>query len=380
MLVIKNGIIHIGNGCIKKNYDILINQGIIEKIGQDLKYTGCKVIDASAQEVFPGFIDPVSSIGCIDKTFTINDQNETAHPVTPDLKIKYAFNHSEVMFEGLHQVGITTIGAAPGNANVLGGQMAAYKTWGLNSCKMLMKEPVGVKGSVSNLVKQTYGKRDQAPQTRMGIFKALNDILAEGQRELECGGDCAHDEKKSIVKKILMQEVPLFITANKSVEIAALLNLLKQYKVRLVICGAYQADRCLESIKQMGAAVVIGELVYLTAKNYNNTDLYQLAQLQKEGIPVSITLSGESGPAGKVKYIWNAIELYKSGVASEEVLKMMTINPAKMLGLEDRIGTVEVGKEANLVIYTSNPIENYFAKVSHTIIGGKLIEQKGGDS
>ena len=187
-------------------------------------------------------------------------------------------------------------------------------------------------------------------------------------------------KKKSIVKKILKQEIPLFITANKSVEIAALLNLLKQYKIRLVICGAYQADRCLESIKKMEAGVVIGELVFLTAKNYNNTDLYRLAQLQEEGIPVSITLSGESGPVGKVKYIWNAIELYKSGVASEEVLKMMTINPARMLGLEDRLGTVEVGKEADLVIYTKNPIKSYFAKVSHTIIAGKLIEQKGGDS
>ena len=196
MLVIKNAIIHVGTGYIKKNYDILIKQGIIVKIGQDLKYNGCEVIDASNQEVFPGFIDPVSSIGCIDKTFTINDQNEIAHQVTPDLKIKYAFNHSEVMFEGLHQVGITTIGASPGNTNVLGGQMAAYKTWGLNSAKMLIKEPVGVKGSVSNLVKQTYGKRDQAPQTRMGIFKVLNETLAEAQGELERGGDCADDEKK----------------------------------------------------------------------------------------------------------------------------------------------------------------------------------------
>lgn len=380
MFIIKNGTIHVGNGQILKNHDILINNGIIEKVEQNINCDNAEVIDATGQEIFPGFIDPVSSIGCMDITFSIQDQDETSNPITPDAKIKYSFNHSEVMLEELYKVGITTIGAAPGNTNVIGGQMAAYKTWGLNSNKMLIKEPVGLKGSVISLVKETYGKRDVAPKTKMGIFDALKNTLDEVKRSMEAGEDCETDDKKSIIKKVLNREIPLFITANKGSEIEALINVIKEYNINLIICGAYQSDRCMKSIKEANASIIIGEQVLLTAKNYNNTDLYKISQEQKDSGLLSITLTGDSGPVGKVKYLWNAIEFYKSGVDSEEVLKMMTINPAKMLGVNDRLGTIEEGKEADIVIYTNNPIEYYNSRVSHTIIGGKMAYREGGNS
>lgn len=381
MVIIKNGDIHVGDGKILKNHDILINNKNIKKIAKTIdKIDIERTIDATDKEIFPGFIDPVSSIGSMDRSFSINDHNEISDPVTPEAKIKYAFNHSEIMFEELYKVGITTIGASPGDTNVIGGQMAVFKTWGLNSKRMLIKDPVGLKGSVINLIKDTYGKDNKAPQTRMEIFNLLKNTFLDVKRKMEADKDYDKDEKYRIIKKVLKREIPLFITAHKSAEIITLINILKEFNIKLVICGAYQAARTLKYIKENDLSVVIGELVYLTAKNYNDTDLYKISQLQKEGLPVSFTLTGNSSTGGKVMYLWNVIELYRSGIDSEDVLKMMTLNPAKILGVEDNLGTLEEGKKADLVIYSNNPIKYYDAKVTHTFIGGELAYERGEDS
>lgn len=378
-MLIKNGTIHVGNGEVLKNKDILVSDGIIERIEENINCQEDYIIDAGGKEIFPGFIDPVSSIGSMDLTFRIHDQDENSDPITPHAKIKYSFNHSEVMMEELYKVGITTIGAAPGNANIIGGQMAVYKTWGVNSNRMLVTEPVGLKGSVAYMVKDAYGKRDVFPKTKMGIFDGLNNTLMEVKNGLCTGTDWKENEKRSIIKKVLEREIPLFVTANTAAEIEALVNIAGEYEINLVICGAYQADRCIEAIKNIKASIIIGEQILYTAKNYNNTDLSKIAQYQKDGGVVSITLTGDYGPVGRVKYLWNAMELYKSGTDSEEVVKMMTSNPAKLLGIGDRLGTIDEGKEADIVIYTKNPIEFYNANVSHTIIGGKLVYQGGGE-
>ncbi|NLW23379.1 MAG: amidohydrolase family protein [Tissierellia bacterium] len=377
MLLIKNGTVHVGNGKVLENHDILIKNGKISRIGKGLDCQEAKIIDAQYKHVFPGFIDPVSSYGCTDITFSLKDHDEISNPVTPELKIKYAFNHGEILVEELYKVGITSIGAAPGNKNIIGGQMAAYRTWGLNSGKMLMKEPVGLKGSVIRNVKETYGKRNISPMTRMGIFNELEKFLSFNEKESQGEVDWKTAEIRGILTKLLEKEIPLFITANTSTEINALLDVTKEYDINLVIVGAYQAHRCLESIKERNISVVIGEQTDYTAKNYNDTDLYRIAQLQKEGNLVSFTLTSNYGPEGKIKYLWNAIEFYKVGVDSEEIVKMMTSNPAKMLGIDDILGTIEEGKLADLVIYSNNPIEYYKSKPLYTIVGGEIVYQEG---
>lgn len=355
-MIIKNGKIHIGNGNVLENHDILISDGIIKKVGEDLDSNGEEVIDAEGKEVFPGFIDPVSSYGCMDVTFNPKDHDELSNPITPDAKIKYAFNHSEILTEELYKVGITSIGAGPGDINIIGGQMAVYKTWGLNSQKMLVKEPVGLKGAVTHSVKEIYGKRNTLPMTRMGIFGELESFLDKEDWD---------------------KDMPLFMMANTISEINSLVNIVEKHDIELVICGAYQADRSIEYIKNSKASIIVGEQTNLTAKNYNNTDLYKIAQLEEDGHLISFTLTSGNTPSGKVAYLWNAIEFYKAGVESEDVVKMMTINPAKILGVDDVLGSIEEGKQADIVIYSNNPIEYYNSKVAYTIIDGELVYQEG---
>lgn len=372
-MIIKNGRIHIGNGKVLEDHDILIKDGLIEKVGKDLNMPGVDIIDGKNTEIFPGFIDPVSSYGCMDTSYDPKDHDEISNPITPDAKIRYAFDFSEILYEELYKVGITTIGAAPGDKNIIGGQMAVYKTWGKNSGQMLVREPVGLKGSVTHSVKEVYGKRNTLPMTRMGIFSELERFLEENTKKTKV------EAKDSIVPKVLNGEIPLFITAKTAPEINALIHVMENYDVNLVICGGYQADRCIEDIMERNISIVVGEQTDLTVKNYNDTDLYKIAKLQEEGGLVSFSLTSGYGPEGKIKYLWNGIEFYKAGVESEDVVKMMTFNPAKILGVEDILGTIEEGKVADIVIYSNNPIEYYNSKVLYTIVNGEIVYQERGE-
>lgn len=369
-MIIKNGNIHVGNGTVLIDYDILIENGIIKEINKDIRTNDNIIIDAKGKEVFPGFIDPVSSFGCTDISFSIKDNNEISSPITPECKIKYSFNHREIDLEELYKVGITTIGASPGNSNIIGGQMAAYRTWGKNSRTMLIKEPIGIKGSVINNVKEQYGEKKMFPMTKMGIFSRLEELL---NNKLELS-----DESKEIVNSIVEGKLPLIITANTSAEINALIEIIKGTNIKLAIVGAYEGDKCIDSIIKAKASVIVGEQIYLTKGKYNNTDLYKISRLMEEGNLVSFTISGDYGMSGKVKYLWNAIEFYKAGIDKEDIVKIMTLNPAKILGIDNILGSIEEGKYADIVIYTKNPIEYYDARVSNTIVGGELVYSEEG--
>lgn len=371
-MIIKNGRIHVGNGKVLEEHDILIKDGVIERIGKNLSVEGVDVIDGKNTEIFPGFIDPVSSYGCMDTSYDPKDHDEISNPITPDAKIRYAFDFSEILYEELYKVGITTIGAAPGDKNIIGGQMAVYKTWGKNSGQMLVREPVGLKGSVTHSVKEVYGKRNTLPMTRMGIFSELERFLDENRRKSE-DKDVDRD---NIVQRVLRGEIPLFITAITESEINALINVVKEYDINLIISGGYQADRCVEDIRDRNISIVLGEQTDLTVKNYNDTDLYKIGKLQENGNLVSFSLTSGNGPEGKIKYLWNGMEFHKAGIESEEVVKMMTLNPAKLLGIEDILGTIEEGKIADIVIYSNNPIEYYNSKVLYTIVNGELVYQE----
>ncbi|MDD4781525.1 MAG: amidohydrolase family protein [Tissierellia bacterium] len=185
-------------------------------------------------------------------------------------------------------------------------------------------------------------------------------------------------EEKEIIDKVLNKEVPLFITAKTKAEINALINIVKDYDINLVLCNAYQAEKCIESIKEVNASVIMGEQIYLSKNVYNNIDLSKLVEMKTGNNAIGFTVTGDYGPSGKVKYLWNVARLYQSGIDSEEVVKMMTYYPAKMLGIDNIIGTIEAGKDADITIYSNNPIKYYDARNKYTIIQGKIVYKEGG--
>ena len=368
-MLLRDGIIHIGNGQVLEGYDILIADSKIVKVDKNISADNVEIIEIQGMHVFPGFIDPLSSYGSMDLTFSMKDNNEDTDPIQKDLEIKYAFNPAEIKLEGLETVGITNIGASPGNYNIIGGNISLYNTYEEEFRRFLVREDLGLKGAASEVVKDIFKEKNQV-MTKMGLFKRLEDWLEESKKE-----------EGSLSKKVVEGEKPLFIHANTEMEINSVLNVFKDTKVRLVLLGAYEFHKCLKAIKDYGnIGLIIGEQTNLTIRGYYETQLEKARELTSEGIPVSLTLTGEYGPEGKVKYLWNAIEFYKRGLASEEVISYMTLNPAKMLGVDDILGTIEDGKLANMVVYENNPIETYDSRCKKTIINGKIVYQGGFDN
>lgn len=368
MILIKNGKVHIGNGQILENHDVLIENNLIKKVAQNIEVGGVKLIDATGNEVFPGFIDPISYVGCG------SDASETTDTITPNMNVRYAFNPVEMAIEKLYKSGVTAVGSTTGSSNIISGQIAVFRTYGTNPKKMLVREGVALRGSVSESVKSTYGERNVCPKTRMGIFNILDSTLREAKEAKieEC------DEKKLILKKALNKEIKVFITANTKMEIDALIHVLDQYDIDLVIVNAYEAHKSINEIKKSNTSIIIGDQIEMSVGLYKGTDLKQIADLQKEGKLVSFTAATETYNTGKEEYLWNAIEIYKSGVASEDVIKMMTLDAAKLLNVDDILGSIEEGKEADIVIYTNDPVKYYNARAKYTIIGGEIVYSEGG--
>ncbi|MFR5598080.1 MAG: hypothetical protein ACLTJB_00045 [Holdemania filiformis] len=160
MILLKNGCVHNGRGQVSTT-DLLIDGGKIVKIGEHLEAAGADVIDAAGMHVFPGFIDPLSDWGILGPGREIrgnaNDNDERSDVFTPQLDVKYAFNGRGITRQQIYAFGITAVGVAPSNNNVFGGQMAAFEVHGVNPMKMLIREKVGMKASVTEAVKEAYG-------------------------------------------------------------------------------------------------------------------------------------------------------------------------------------------------------------------------------
>ena len=362
MILIKNGTVHDAQNSPRIS-DILIEGEKIARVSPEITMPDARVIDARGMHVLPGFIDPATPVGSQDITFKQKDHEELSSPVNIDADIRYSFNPNEIMLEALYETGVTTIGACPGNTNVIGGRCAVYTTYGYNSTHMLVQSFSALKGSVAAYAKREYGARLQTPMTKMGIFSLLDNALQGEHKGL----------KKETMDAVLSGQVPFFVHAESEVEVRALLHALAPYPhIRLVLTGAYQSHRCIDALLERGAAIIIGELVEMSRGMYSGTDLQALRAFTAGGGLLTFSGAGGSGARGKLHYLWNAARYRQAGFSSLEVLRMMTLNPARLLGIDDRKGTLEPGKDADITIFSHDPVNSYAAFCRYTLVGGEL--------
>ena len=208
MYVIKNGTIHTGTGEVLENYDILIEGKKIKKIEKNICEADAEIIDATGKQVFPGFIDPHSSIGAMGIPTRYRDNAETTNVINPDLSVKYAIDPDEVNAQEFYKSGITSVGFSPDHSNVIGGQITVCKTAPDHMANRIVKEHAAMKGSVCSTVKDVYGASNQMPKTRMGIFHLLKEAI----------------RKDDLLKKYQM---PFVIAAETAGEIQCIMELLK---------------------------------------------------------------------------------------------------------------------------------------------------------
>ena len=379
MFLLKGGNIHTESGEVKNNSDLLFDNTSINKIGKNLAANGAEVLDVSGMEVFAGFIAPCTSVGLVDYTnFRQGDQNEDTDPLNPHLNVKYALDKREIQLQQYHYSGITSFGAAPGPNNIISGQMGVYHTAGESVKKMCIKEFAAIKGSFSLEVKRTYGKRPAAPMTKMGMASMLRNALI-GARDYMNKEEKEFDEKNEGLVKLLQREVPLLMNARSAAEISGIISIAREFDLRLVLHNVYQPDKCAAEILENNIPVLLGQPQTNGYSTCFDTDFSGILEMVKDGAVVGLSTSGDDGFSGRETLLWGAIRLVQAGADVEEVIKMLTINNARALGVEDLTGSLKEGKQADIVVYNRHPLKTYAAQVEVSIVAGEVVYKRTGE-
>ncbi len=373
MILIKSGNVYDGNGNILENTDILIEGKYIKEIGKSLNVgEDVKIYEAKNKIVFPGFIDSLNVWGAKGPGWGDDDLSEHSDPVTPDMNVVYSFDQDSMMFQRVFEYGVTSAGITPSTSNVLGGYAAVYKTYGKHPYEMLVKEKVGMVASITSKTKKVYGSKNKTPMTKMGAVALLREAIVKAI-------DYKNKEKKEFHSKsqamqmVIDREVPIFINCNTKSEMEAIELALKDLPVDIVFTGAFGVNEKTGDISNKSFSIILGDLSQAMSISNADIDFNGIKKLIEKGVDIAISSSGDDIASGKESLLWNAILYYKYGLRDTEVLKMITSIPAKILGVADKIGSIEVGKEADIVIWTDNPIRTYRAKVEATFINGENI-------
>ncbi len=398
-MLIKNGRIHDGKGKIFKS-DLRINEGIITEIAECLTPAdGEECVDAAGLEILPGFIQTLSFWGINGSSTEIrpssDDNDELSDPITPHLDVRYAFNGRAATIQQLGAFGLTTVGVTPTDNNLFGGTMAVFEVDGVNPYKMCLKPYAGMKASVCKKLKDSYGKRGVAPQTKMWIFSQLSEQLrlaaeyktadqpSDGKEESkkEEGPGKPRDMKLEALRRVLSGELPLFVSIDNEQDALHVLEIVKPYRsepyaLKLIFCNGFGIGADASWLIEENIPLVIRSASMTMDDIAMELDLRGVASLAEKGLTVA--LSGvDSSFQIREDVLWLGISMMKQLKDESRVLPMMTSIPAKLLGVDDKTGSIEAGKRADIVLWSANPLETYEAQIITTYMGGKAIYRKG---
>ncbi|SCJ37864.1 Dihydroorotase [uncultured Clostridium sp.] len=385
MLFIKNGVINtVTNGII--HGDILIENGKIIEIGTNISHPqDAQVIDANGNQVYPGFIDAHTHLGLWEDGmgFEGADGNEETDPITPHLNPIDGINPMERSFEEARNGGITSVCSTPGSANVMGGQCIAIKTVGRRIDKMVIKNPVASKIAFGENPKSCYGQEEKAPQTRMAIAAMLRETLKEAEQYLDAilmheeddeNEKPDYDIKMESLLPVLRREIPFKVHAHRADDMFTAIRIAKEFNLRLTLDHCTEGHLIVEDLLEEGYPVVVGPSLSERSKiELRNLTFDTAGILSNAGMNVSLTTDH---PVVPLHYLPICAGIaVKHGMMYEKAIEAVTINAAKLLGIEDRVGSLEIGKDADIVIWDNDPLEIQ-SNVLYTIIDGKVVYSK----
>lgn len=366
-----------------KNYNdgcILFDEKIIY-IGENKPFEADKVIDAKGNIVMPGLIDAHCHVGMFEDSlgFEGDDGNEDSDPVTPHLRAIDAINPFDRGFEEARGAGVTTVVTGPGSANPVGGQFAAVKTYGICVDDMILKAPAAMKFALGENPKAVYNEKNQAPVTRMGTMALIRELLIKAQNYKEQLDRYYEDEddnekpefdiKLDAMLPVLSREIPVKIHAHRADDICSAIRLGKEFNIDVTIEHCSDGDRIADILEQEKLPIMLGptlsdrskpELKNLTFDTYRN--------LSERGIDVAIITDHPEITIGNLPLC--AVMAVKNGMNEEKALEALTVTAAKNCRISDRVGTLEIGKDADLCIWTKKPTD-FNAECINVFIDGK---------
>jgi len=362
---------------------LLIHNGRILALGKNITVPEhAKIIDASGLTVMPGFIDAFTNLGTVDIGLIHQDFDEATSPVLPHMRITDAINPENPFIPLARKFGITTVLCAPGEGNLISGQSALVNLYGGTLEEMVIKFPVAVHGSLGEAPKMRYGPKGRYPMTRMGEIALLRQTLIQTREYLDKKKQSRAENKESpaalpfdfkyeSLLPVIKGHLPFVVRANRMDDILSALRIADEFHIKIILNHGAEAYRVADRLAAKNIPVIVGPYT----ENHQSFETSKaLAKnaflLYKAGVKIAF----QTGSYKFFADLLNQAELaVLYGLPVEEALKALIYHPAQIFGVADRMGSLEKGKVANIVIFDGEPIQ-IIAKVKMVIIAGHIVE------
>ena len=364
---------------------VLVTDGTIAAVGAGLAVPdGVPVIDAAGSWVLPGFIDAHAHVGVHEEAqgWAGQDTNEMTDPVTAQVRALDAINPADLGFRDAISGGVLAVNVNPGSGNPIGGQTVALKCWGRTVDAMVLRQPSGLKSALGENPKRTYGDMDKTPSTRLGIAAVIRGALVDAANYLariEAEERKPEAERRPVDRdlrlealgRVLRREIPWRQHCHRADDIATAMRIADEFGYDLVIDHGTEAHLIGDLIAARGIPVVIGPLMTSRSKvELRNRSLANPGLLARAGVTISITTDH---PVVPIHFLVHQATLsVKHGLDRDTALRALTINPARVVGIDARLGSIEVGKDGDLVIWSGDPLD-MFSRVERALIDGTEI-------
>lgn len=363
---------------------ILVEGTQIKALGENLVAPeGAEIIEAHGKLILPGFIDAHCHVGLGEEIYQNegDDLNEMTDPITPELRAIDGINPEDEGLRDARLGGVTAVFSTPGSGNVIGGTGVVLKTVGKVVDKMIVREPAGLKVAFGENPKMVYGgEQKKMPMTRMATAALLRQALVDAETYLEKLEQGIEDPEKvperdlgmeSLIR-VIKREIPLRAHAHRADDIMTAIRIAKEFNVDLVIEHCTEGHKLAEEIAEYGYPAVVGPSLVNRAKVELKDKSFETPHvLTQAGVKVAIITDHPVTPIEQLPLC--AALVARAGMDEEEALKAITINPAEILGVDHRLGSLEVGKDADIVIWSEHPFI-LKSRPETVIINGKVIK------
>lgn len=385
MILLKNGLVYAMTGGSPEVMDILVEGKLIKKVAKNIKAPkGAEVVDCTDKLVMPGFIDAHCHLGLWEDSigFEGDDGNEMTDPITPHLRGIDAMNPMDVTFKEAREGGVTTAVAGPGSANIIGGQFAAVKTYGDRIDDMIVKAPLAMKCAFGENPKRVYSGSKKTPNTRLAIVGEFRKTLFAAKEYLakkEAAGEDmskmpAYDMKLEALIPVLKKEIHLKAHAHRADDIFSAIRIAKEFDVNLSLEHCTEGHLIAEHLAKEGYPAIVGPTFgHRTKVELKNKSFDTPKILHQAGVKIAIMTDSPVIPLQNLPMC--AALAAKAGLDEMEALKAISINAAEITGIADRVGSLEAGKDADIVVWDRHPFELQ-ADVLMTLINGEVVYKR----
>ena len=362
---------------------VLISDGKITAVGAATEVTvpeGAEIVDASGQWVLPGFVEAHGHIGVHEESvgWAGDDTNEMTDPNGARMRALDAVNPGDQGFVDALMGGVTSSVIKPGSGNPIGGQTVAIKNWGRSMKDRLLKEPASVKSALGENPKRVYGNKDTLPSTRQGVAAVIRDAFTKAQdykakRDHAAAEDTpfTRDNTSEVLVRVLDGEIPWSQHTHRADDIHTAIRLADEFGYRLVINHTTEGHLLADEIAERGIPVVIGPLMTSRSKlEVQNRTLANPGILHRAGAKIALTTDH---PVVPIEFLVHQATLcVKEGLDRDAAIRAITLNPAEIMGLDDRVGALRPGMDGDVVLWSGDPLD-VMNRALRVFVGGREV-------